>query len=89
MAWNVARNSVQRPGSHGETVVRGLSGGRKLRAENIVGSIVEGPMDSILTGSVAGRDSSSEIDERAFRIHRLSVGSGRDPSLERDEPLRR
>jgi len=30
MARNVARNSAQRPGSHGGRVVRGLSGGRKF-----------------------------------------------------------
>jgi hypothetical protein len=31
MDRNVARNSAQRPGSHGGRVVRGLSGGRKFR----------------------------------------------------------
>ena len=30
MARNVARNSAQRPGSHGGRVVRGLTGGRKF-----------------------------------------------------------
>ena len=30
MARNVARNSAQRPGSHGERVVRGFEAGRKF-----------------------------------------------------------